>query len=135
MGVLSHEAVAHGNANGSIQSHGDRDRNRNARISIVFRARDRSLIRDYYLNRGSNLPPGLAKRNGNLPPGLQRHLERDGKLPPGLQKRLTAFPEELERQLPPLPPIYRRGTIGVDAVILDGRTQRIVDIVYDILRP
>ncbi len=36
---------------------------------------------------GSNLPPGLAKRNGNLPPGLQKHLDRTGHLPPGLEKR------------------------------------------------
>jgi hypothetical protein len=113
----------------------DRDDDRQPRISIVFSSRDRDIIRDYYHNRYSNLPPGLAKRDGNLPPGLQKHLERDGTLPPGLQKRLTPFPDDLERQLPRLPSIYRRGTIGVDVVILDRRTQRIVDIVHDILRP
>ncbi len=113
----------------------DRDGDRPPRMSIVFSSRDRDIIRDYYHNRYSNLPPGLAKRNGNLPPGLEKHLERDGTLPPGLQKRLTPFPDDLERRLPRLPSIYRRGTIGVDVVILDRRTQRIVDIVHDILRP
>jgi hypothetical protein len=97
--------------------------------------RDRDTIRNYYQDRNSNLPPGLAKRNGNLPPGLQKHLERDGTLPPGLQKRVQPFPEDLERRLPPLPDTYRRVTLGVDIMILDRRTQRIVDIIHDILRP
>lgn len=102
---------------------------------IIFSVRDRDTIRNYYQDRNSNLPPGLAKRNGNLPPGLQKHLERDGTLPPGLQKRVQPFPEDLERRLPPLPDTYRRVTLGVDIMILDRRTQRIVDIIHDILRP
>jgi len=102
---------------------------------IVFSTRDRDIIRGYYHDRYSNLPPGLAKRGGNLPPGLQKHLERDGTLPPGLQKRVEPFPAELERRLPPLPGPYSRVTLGVDIMILDRRTQRIVDIVRDILRP
>jgi hypothetical protein len=102
---------------------------------IMFSVRDRETIRGYYQDRNSNLPPGLAKRNGNLPPGLQKHLERDGTLPPGLQKRVQPFPEDLERRLPPLPDTYRRVTLGVDILILDRRTQRIVDVIHDILRP
>jgi hypothetical protein len=117
----------------------DRDRNSDRGDkhggSIVFSVRDRDTIRSYYQDRNSNLPPGLAKRNGNLPPGLQKHLERDGTLPPGLQKRVQPFPEDLERRLPPLPDTYRRVTLGVDIMILDRRTQRIVDIIHDILRP
>lgn len=102
---------------------------------IVFTVHDRELIRDYYHDRYSNLPPGLAKRGGNLPPGLQKHLERDGQLPPGLQKRVEPFPEELERRLPRLPEQYSRVTLGMDILILDRRTQRIMDIVRDVLRP
>lgn len=104
-------------------------------VRVVFSARDRDIIRDYYQDRFSNLPPGLAKRGGNLPPGLQKHLDRDGTLPPGLQKRVQPFPPELERRLPSLPRTYRRVTLGVDILILDRRTERIVDIVRDILRP
>ncbi|HEX6467250.1 MAG TPA: hypothetical protein VFZ99_08095 [Terriglobales bacterium] len=118
---------------------GDRDHDRDHRshhaVAIIFSTHDRDIIRDYYSDRFSNLPPGLAKRNGDLPPGLQKHLERGGSLPPGLQKRLTPFPEELDARLPRLPSIYRRATIGVDVVILDRRTARIVDIMHDILRP
>ena len=102
---------------------------------IVFSVHDQEIIRGYYQDRYANLPPGLAKRGGNLPPGLQKHLERDGQLPPGLQKRVEPFPEELERRLPRLPEQYSRVTLGVDILILDRRTQRIMDIVRDVLRP
>ncbi len=103
--------------------------------SIIFSSHDRDIIRDYYRGGSSNLPPGLAKRGGNLPPGLQKQLERNGTLPPGLQKRLTPFPVDLERRLPRLPDIYQRGSIGGSVVIIDRRTQRIMDVIHDILRP
>ena len=103
--------------------------------SIVFGSRDRDIIRDYYNGSNFNLPPGLAKRGGDLPPGLQKQLARNGTLPPGLQKRLTPFPEDLERRLPRLPDIYRRGSIGGSVVIIDRRTQRILDVIHDIIRP
>jgi hypothetical protein len=66
---------------------------------------------------------------------LQKHLERDGTLPPGLQKRITPFPVELERRLPPLPGTCQRVLIGQIAIILDRRSQRILDIIHDVLRP
>ncbi len=135
--VLPSLGLAQGNSQGKGKGHNKQaqsdDDDRGGRI--VFSVRDRDTIRNYYHDRNSNLPPGLAKRNGNLPPGLQKHLERDGTLPPGLQKRVQPFPEDLERRLPPLPDTYRRVTLGVDILILDRRTQRIVDIIHDILRP
>jgi hypothetical protein len=123
--------------NKQAQGNDDDDRGSNSRggVRIIFSAHDRDIIRDYYHDQYSNLPPGLAKRGGNLPPGLQKHLERDGTLPPGLQKRVQPFPVELERRLPRLPETYARVTLGVDILILDRRTQRIMDIVHDILRP
>ena len=102
--------------------------------AIIFSTHDRDIIRDYY-NGDSGLPPGLAKRGGNLPPGLQKQLERNGTLPPGLQKKLAPFPVDLERRLPRLPDVYRRGVIGFSVVIIDRRTQRIMDVIHDILRP
>jgi len=140
--ALSSMGLAQGNSQGKGKGHNkqadqddDRDRGDKHGVRIVFSVRDRDTIRIYYQDRNSNLPPGLAKRNGNLPPGLQKHLERDGTLPPGLQKRVQPFPEDLERRLPRLPDSYQRVTLGVDILILDRRTQRIVDIVHDILRP
>src|SRR5215813_2387776 len=112
----------------------DQDSQR-SKVQVIFSVHDREIIHDYYHGNTSNLPPGLAKRNGNLPPGLQKHLERDGTLPPGLQKRVTPFPDDLERRLPRLPSEYRRVTLGVDVLILDRKTQRIMDIIYDVLRP
>ncbi len=144
MSVLAQIAFAQGNSQGkgkgknkhqqeqAFDEDGDYGR---GGVHIVFSTRDRDIIRDYYRDQYSNLPPGLAKRGGNLPPGLQKHLERDGTLPPGLQKRVQPFPVELERRLPRLPDEYSRVTLGVDILILDRRTQRIMDIVRDILRP
>src|SRR5215470_19609183 len=126
---------AQGNGKGHNKHSEDDNRDNKGGVRIVFSVHDRDLIRDYYRDRNSNLPPGLAKRGGNLPPGLQKHLERDGTLPPGLQKRVQPFPVELERRLPRLPETYSRVTLGVDILILDRRTQRIMDIVHDILRP
>jgi len=103
-----------------------KDRDRDAVIS--FGPADRRVITQYFGNT-SNLPPGLAKRGGNLPPGLEKQLRRNGQLPPGLQKRLTALPEELDRRLPRLPDIYRRGTIGHRAVIYDPTTMMILDMI------
>jgi hypothetical protein len=96
--------------------------------AIVFFPDDRRAINEYFRNT-SNLPPGLAKRGGDLPPGLQKHLQRNGQLPPGLEKRLTPFPDDLDRRLPRLPSIYRRGTIGDNAIIYEPATNRIVDII------
>ncbi len=123
-------AFAQGKGKGKGKHQQEQDNGR-----IVFTVHDQDIIRGYYHDRYSNLPPGLAKRGGNLPPGLQKHLERDGQLPPGLQKRVEPFPEELERRLPRLPEEYSRVTLGVDILILDRRTQRIMDIVRDVLRP
>ena len=117
-----------GNGKGKHQQQKDSGR-------IVFTLQDQDVIRGYYHDRYSNLPPGLAKRGGNLPPGLQKHLERDGQLPPGLQKRVEPFPDELERRLPRLPNQYSHVTLSVNILILDRRTQRIMDIVRDVLRP
>ena len=120
-------------AQGKGKGHNN-DQGQSVSAQVVFSPWDQEIIRDYYRSRNSNLPPGLAKRD-RLPPGLQKHLERDGTLPPGLQKRVESFPPDLEQRLPPLPKNCRRGAIGVDIVILDRRTQRIMDVIHDILRP
>lgn len=99
-----------------------------AAVTVIFGKEDRRIINQYYRGNTSNLPPGLAKRGGNLPPGLQKQLRRNGQLPPGLEKRIEPFPYDLERRLPGIPPIYRRGTIGNRAVIYDPMTNTIMDI-------
>lgn len=134
--LLGAVAQAQGKGKGHNKQSGYNDDNAvSVHGSIIFSARDRDIIRDYYRGGNSNLPPGLAKRGGNLPPGLQKQLDRNGTLPPGLQKRLTPFPADLERRLPRLPDIYQRGSIGGSIVIIDRRTQRIMDVIHDIFRP
>ena len=138
--ALANLGLAQGNSQGKGKGHNkqaDQDDDRGDRhgVRIVFSVRDRDVIRGYYC-RSAWPDPGAGSSYGpDLPPGLQKHLERDGTLPPGLQKRVQPFPEDLERRLPRLPDTYQRVTLGVDILILDRRTQRIVDIVHDILRP
>jgi hypothetical protein len=75
----------------------------------------------------------LAKRGGNLPPGLQKQLERNGQLPPGLQKRLEPLPVDLDRRLPRLPEYWERVIVDRDVILLDRRTNRILDIIEDVI--
>jgi hypothetical protein len=104
-------------------------------INIVFGARDREIIHDYYYrDEGRGLPPGLAKRNGNLPPGLEKQLARNGTLPPGLQKKCQPFPVELDRRLPPLPPDYSRVAIGAHILIVNRKTNVIADVAFNVFK-
>lgn len=130
-------ALAQGNSHGKGKGHNkhqDQDSDEGPQRGYGFSKHDRQIISGYYANQTSNLPPGLAKRNGNLPPGLEKQLERNGTLPPGLQKRVQPCPVELERQLPPLPPDYRRGVIGGHVVVFNRNTSVIVDIFKNIAR-
>ncbi|HEX4989129.1 MAG TPA: hypothetical protein VFW91_10155, partial [Candidatus Binatia bacterium] len=95
---------------------------------------ERKIIYEYY-HRGSpskGLPPGLAKK-GKLPPGLQKHLDKNGKLPPGLQKRLEPLPPDLEVRLPQLPDYWERVILQEHVVLIDRRTQRILDIIENVI--
>ena len=108
-----------------------------SRRSERFSADERKIIEDYYHkgkpSKKKGLPPGLAKRGGNLPPGLQKKLDRDGKLPPGLQKRLEPLPTDLDRRLPRLPEHWERVILERDIVLIDRRTNRILDIIEDVI--
>jgi hypothetical protein len=86
-------------------------------------------MRGWYDQHENNLPPGLAKRD-RLPPGLEKQLVRRGTLPPGLQKRLQPCPRDLERQLPPPPPECAHLLIGGHIVLLNQRTNVVVDVVH-----
>jgi hypothetical protein len=99
-----------------------------------FLPEERKIIYEYY-HRGSpskGLPPGLAKK-GKLPPGLQKHLDKNGKLPPGLQKRLEPLPRDLEVRLPRLPEYWERVILQEHVVLIDRRTQRILDIIENVI--
>ena len=103
----------------------------------TFLPEERRVIEDYYRQahkgKGKGLPPGLAKRGGNLPPGLQKRLEKNGHLPPGLQKRLEPLPVDLDRRLPRLPEYWERVVLERDVILIDRRTNRILDIIENIV--
>jgi len=87
-------------------------------VQMVFGDNDRRLIHDYYRNKKikhNGLPPGLAKK---------------GKLPPGLAKRY--LPHELEDRLTPIPRGYVRLKVGGDIVLMNEKTEVIMDIIHDI---
>lgn len=102
-----------------------------------FLAEERRIIEEFYhragRGRSKGLPPGLAKRGGNLPPGLQKHLQKNGQLPPGLQKRLEPLPVDLDRRLPPLPDYWERVVTERDVILIDRRTNRILDIIENVI--
>ena len=102
-----------------------------------FLKEERRLIEQYYRRgkpgRGKGLPPGLAKRGGNLPPGLQMQPEKNGRLPPGLEKRLEPLPVDLDSRLPRLPEYWERVIVERDVILLDRRTNRILDIIEDVI--
>ncbi|MGH7888498.1 MAG: hypothetical protein ACREPG_11565 [Candidatus Binatia bacterium] len=105
--------------------------------SESFSSEERRIIENYYhkgkKSKKKGLPPGLAKRGGDLPPGLQKKLDRGGQLPPGLQKRLEPLPADLDHRLPRLPEHWERVVVERDIVLIDRRTNRILDIIEDVI--
>src|SRR4030095_10763162 len=100
-----------------------------------FLPEERRIIENYYRSGGSlkGSPPGLAKRGGNLPPGLQKHLDKNGTLPPGLQKRLQPLPTDLDGRLPRLPDYWERVILERNVILLDRRSNRILDIIENVI--
>jgi hypothetical protein len=100
-----------------------------------FLPEERRIIEDYYRSSGPSkgLPPGLAKRGGKLPPGLQKHLDKNGTLPPGLQKRLEPLPQDLGSRLPQLPDYWERVILDRNVILLDRRSNRILDIIENVI--
>lgn len=60
-------AAQPGFAQGNSQGHGKGNpHNDRTSITISFGTHDREIIREYFRDQNSNLPPGLAKRGGQL---------------------------------------------------------------------
>jgi Ni/Co efflux regulator RcnB len=121
----------HGHGKGHDKHHGeDRDDDDNHdRGEAHYYRHHEDDIRGWYHERDGHLPPGLAKKD-QLPPGLEKQLIRNGSLPPGLQKRLYDCPPDLERRLPPPPPDCAHVLIGGHIVLLNRKTNLVVDIFH-----
>ena len=95
------------------------------------------IIRDYY----------TAEQLAGLPPGIRKHLERTGHLPPGLEKKFVVnstlpteyvndfvpAPPELVTQFGPLPPDSRLYFYNGDAILLNQKTQAVLEIMHGAL--
>ena len=119
---------AQGRGRSNTQSR-DRGNDVDIDVSVVFGSGDLNLIRTWFGNSHNlqGLPPGLAKRD-SLPPGLQRQLQRNGTLPPGLQQHLHPVPTDLGRRLPTLIDGISRVIIGGQILLVNDRTNVILDI-------
>lgn len=104
---------------------------RDVKAAIVFNDSDRRYIRDYYRSGHKNkkLPPGLAKKQ-ELPPGLRKHIENYGQLPQGIEGRM--LPDDLERNLQPLPAGFVRLQVGGDVLLMNEKSRFVVDAVWDV---
>jgi hypothetical protein len=120
--------LAQGNSQGHGKGH-DKHGKGDDQDAQFYGDRDREVIRGWYGDHRDQLPPGLAKKD-RLPPGLEKQLVRRGTLPPGLQKRLQPVPIDLERRLPPPPPNCAHVVIGGHLVLLNRRTNIIVDVFH-----
>ena len=122
------------------QKHENYKKQRAAERRDRFAEDDRVVVRNFYAQNPSSLPPGLAKRGGNLPPGLAK---RGGNLPPGLsrgqavtaeyEEHLLPLPRELEIRLPPPPHEVIRRILGHDIVMIDKQTKKVLDVLRDAL--
>lgn len=99
------------------------------RAEQVFTREEQVIVKSWFRDNRTGLPPGLAKRE-KLPPGLERQLRQRGKLPPGLQKKIQPLPPELERKMRVLPTGYRRVVIAGNVILMNEKTS----VIYDIIR-
>jgi hypothetical protein len=118
-------ALVYGQGKGKGKGHNKHDDDQGE----YYKDHERDEARGWYNEHENNLPPGLAKKD-RLPPGLEKQLVRNGTLPPGLQKRIQPCPPELVRVLPPPPPDCDHVLVAGHIVLLNRRTNVVLDIVH-----
>jgi hypothetical protein len=128
-GFALSQGKGHGNGYGHDRDDDHEDRDRRDDRGDYYRDGDREEMRHWYAEHRDTLPPGLAKRD-QLPPGLEKQLVRRGTLPPGLQKKIQPCPLDLERRLPPPPPDCAHVVIGRHIVLMNRRTNVVLDIFH-----
>jgi hypothetical protein len=96
-----------------------------------------TMIRNYYTPAElDNLPPGLRKhieRTGHLPPGLEKKLVINQPLPPEYAPYMVPAPPQLVTTMGPLPPDSQLYLYNGDAVLVDPKTQAVLDVVHGVL--
>lgn len=94
----------------------------------AFNEAERDEIRSYY--EVNPLAPGLLD-SAALSPEERALIRRGERLPPGVG---FALPRTLERSLTVLPRGYMRLRVGIDVILLDIDTQKIVDVLPDVVK-
>jgi hypothetical protein len=117
-----------GNGNGHGKGHEKHGHDDDDRYDHYYRDHDQNMWK-WYGEHENHLPPGLAKKD-RLPPGLEKQLVRNGHLPPGLEKKLEPCPRELVRYLPPPPSDCVQVLVGGHVVLLNQRTNIVVDLFH-----
>jgi hypothetical protein len=96
-----------------------------------------TVIRNYYTPvEIDRLPPGLRKRllrTGHLPPGLEKKLLVGRPVPPAYLNYMVPAPPALLGTLGPLPPDSRLYFYNGDGVLIDPRTQAVLEIIHGVL--
>ncbi len=96
-----------------------------------------TIIRNYYTPAElDSLPPGLRKhieRTGHLPPGLEKKLVINQPLPPEYVPYMVPAPPQLVDTMGPLPPDSQLYLYNGDAVLVDPKTQAVLDVVHGVL--
>jgi hypothetical protein len=95
---------------------------------VLFSARDRYLVLKYYNQTG-------ARNDHSVSREFRRGVQRNRILSNGLYKQLQPLPPDLEPRLSAVNSIYSRGLIGQDMVIVNTRSQRIMDVIRDVFGP
>jgi hypothetical protein len=96
-----------------------------------------TMIRNYYTPAElDSLPPGLRKhieRTGHLPPGLEKKLVINEPLPPEYVPYMVPAPPPLINTMGPLPPDSQLYLYNGDAVLVNPKTQAVLDVVHGVL--
>jgi len=96
-----------------------------------------AVIRNYYTPvEIDRLPPGLRKRllrTGHLPPGLEKKLSVGQPVPPAYLNYMVPAPPALLGTLGPLPPDSQLYFYNGDGVLIDPRTQAVLEIIHGVL--
>jgi Ni/Co efflux regulator RcnB len=100
-----------------------------------FNDEQRSYVRQYYTQqygKAGRCPPGLAKKNnGCMPPGQARKWAVGQPLPAGVA--VYSVPQPVIVHLAPAPYGYRYARVGGDIVLIQVRTNIVVDIIQALL--
>lgn len=104
-------------------------------VDVNFSDGEISIIRAYYRDHAAP-HDGTNRGNKNrgkkaLPPGIQKNLQRGKQLPPGIAKQ--ALPTGLISQLPAPPRGFERIELSGKVLLVEIATQLIHDVLEDIV--